>query len=79
MYLKYTPEFRIWYSVSSLLDLVGFSNVDFTGCGIDRKSTSDTCHFFRSSLVCWSAHKQSSIVQSTTEAKYVATARIYFG
>jgi hypothetical protein len=35
----------IWYSVSSLLDLVGFSDVDFVGCGIDRKSTSATCHF----------------------------------
>jgi hypothetical protein len=23
------------------------------GCGIDRKSTSGTCHFLKSSLVCW--------------------------
>jgi hypothetical protein len=69
MYLKHTPEFGIWYSTSSLLDLVGFLNVDFTGCGIDRKSTSDTCHFLGSSLICWLAHKQSSIVQSTTEAE----------
>jgi hypothetical protein len=44
------------------------------GCGIDRKSTSGTCHFLRSSLVCWSSHKQSSIAQSTTEAEYVAAA-----
>jgi hypothetical protein len=26
--------------------------VDFVGCGIDRKSTSGTCHFLESSLVC---------------------------
>jgi hypothetical protein len=44
-YLKHTPEFGIWYSVSSSLDLVGFSDADFIGCGINRKSTSDTCHF----------------------------------
>jgi hypothetical protein len=50
-YLKHTPEFRIWYSTSSSLDLVGFSDVDFAGCGIDRKSTSGTCHFLGSSLV----------------------------
>jgi hypothetical protein len=51
-YLKHTPEFGIWYSASSSLDLVGFSDADFAGCGIDRKSTSGTCHFLGSSLVC---------------------------
>jgi hypothetical protein len=71
-YLKYTLEFGIWYSASSSLDLVGFSDAGFLGCGIDRKSTSGTCHFLGSSLVCWSAHKQSSITQSTTKAEYVA-------
>jgi hypothetical protein len=34
-YLKHTPEFGIWYSASSSLDLVGFSDADFAGCGID--------------------------------------------
>jgi hypothetical protein len=56
-YLKHTLEFGIWYSTSSSLDLVGFSDIDFLGCGIDRKSTSGTCHFLRSSLVCWSSRK----------------------
>jgi hypothetical protein len=73
-YLKHTPEFEIWYSTSSSLDLVGFSVAAFMGCEIDRKSTVDTWHFLRSSLVCWSARKQSSIGQSTTEAEYVAAA-----
>jgi hypothetical protein len=60
-YLKHTLEFVIWYSASFSLDLVGFSDADFTGCGIDRKSTSETCYFLRSSLICWSSRKQSSI------------------
>jgi hypothetical protein len=67
-YLEHTPEFGICYSASSLLDLVGFSNVDFAGCGIDRKSTSGTCHFHGSFLICWSSQKQSSVAKSTTEA-----------
>jgi hypothetical protein len=54
-YLKHTPEFGIWYSASSSLDLVHFSDADFASCGIDRKSTSVTCHFLGSSLVCWSS------------------------
>jgi hypothetical protein len=60
-YLKHTSEFEIWYSASSSLDLVGFSDADFAGCRIDRKSTSGTYHFLGSSLVCWSSQKQSSV------------------
>jgi hypothetical protein len=56
-YLKYTLEFGIWYSASSSLDLVGFSDADFLDCGIVQKSTSGTCHFLGSSLICWSSHK----------------------
>jgi hypothetical protein len=64
----------IWYYDSSLLGLIGFFDADFVCSGIDRKSTSSTCHFLESSLVCWSAHQQSSIAQSTTDVKYVAAA-----
>jgi hypothetical protein len=77
-YLKHTPEFEIWYSASSSFDLVGFSNVDFMGCEIDRKSTSGTCYFLGSFLVCWSTRKQSSVAQSTIEAKYVAAAPRFY-
>jgi hypothetical protein len=78
-YLKHTPEFGIWYSASSSLDLVGFSNASFAGCGTDRKSTFGTCHFLGSSLICWSSRKQSLVAQSTTEAEYVASTHIFFG
>jgi hypothetical protein len=60
-YLKYTLEFGIWYSASSSFDLVGISDADFAGCGIDKQNTSNTSHFLGSSLIRWSAHKQSSV------------------
>jgi hypothetical protein len=60
-YLKHTPKFGIWYSASSSLDLIGFSDAYFASCGIDRKSTSGTCHFLGSSLICWSSQKQYSV------------------
>jgi hypothetical protein len=60
-YLKHTPEFGIWYSPSSSLDFVGFSDADFAGCVIGQNGTSGTCHFLRSSLVWWSSRKQSSV------------------
>jgi hypothetical protein len=56
-YLKHTLEFGIWYSAYSSLVLVGFSDANFVGCGIDRESTFGTCHFLGSSLVCWSSQK----------------------
>jgi hypothetical protein len=39
-YLRYTPELGLWYSASSSLSLLGFSDADFAGCRVDRKSTS---------------------------------------
>jgi hypothetical protein len=57
MYLRHTSDFGLWYSVSSSLSLHGFSDVDFAGCRLDRKSTSGTCQFLGSSLVSWSSLK----------------------
>jgi hypothetical protein len=37
-YLKHTPQFGIWYSVSSSLDLVGFSDADFAGVGLTERA-----------------------------------------
>jgi hypothetical protein len=73
-YFKYTLEFGISYYTSSSLDLVGFSDADFVGCGIDQKITFGTCHFLLSSLVCWSSRKQTSVAQSTIDAEDVAAA-----
>jgi hypothetical protein len=44
-YLHHTPNFGLWYSASSSLALHGFSDADFAGCLLDRKSTSGTCQF----------------------------------
>jgi hypothetical protein len=42
-YLRHTPDFVLWYSTSSSLALHGFSDADFAGCQLDRKSASGTC------------------------------------
>ncbi|KAK8455555.1 hypothetical protein SEVIR_4G136850v4 [Setaria viridis] len=73
-YLRFTPKFGLWYSASSTITLHGYSDADFAGCHLNRKSTSSTCQFLSSSLVSWSSHKQSSVAQSTTEAEYVSAA-----
>jgi hypothetical protein len=39
-YLVYTRKFGLWYPKGSTFDLIGYSDVDYAGCKIDRKSTS---------------------------------------
>jgi hypothetical protein len=50
-YLVYTLKFGLWYPKQSTFDLIGYSDVDWAGCKIDRKSTSGTCQFLGRSLV----------------------------
>jgi hypothetical protein len=71
-YLVYTPKFGLWYPKRSTFDLIGYSYADWTGCKIDRKSTSGTCPFLGRSLVSWASKKQNSVALSTAEAKYIA-------
>jgi hypothetical protein len=71
-YLVSTPCFGIWYPKGSTFDLIGYSDFDYAGCKVDRKSTSGTCQFLGRSLVSWSSKKQTSVALSTTEAEYVA-------
>lgn len=56
-YLQSTLEFGLFYSSSSCLTLRVYSDSDFTGCRIDRKGTSGTCHFLGTSLMSWSSRK----------------------
>ena len=71
-YLVATPCFGIWYPKGSNFDLIGYSDSDYAGCKVDRKSTSGTCQFLGRSLVSWNSKKQTSVALSTAEAEYVA-------
>jgi hypothetical protein len=56
-YLVLTPNLGLWYPKGSHFDLLGYSDADYTGCKVDRKSTSWTCQFLGWSLVSWSSKK----------------------
>ena len=73
-YLSYTSELGLFYSASSSLQLSGFSDANYAGYKLDRKSTSGTCQFLGSSLVSWSSRKQTGVALSTIEAEFVAAA-----
>ncbi|RVX16392.1 Copia protein [Vitis vinifera] len=71
-YFKGTMDIGLWYPKSDNFELIGFSDADFAGCRVERKNTSDTCHFLGHSLVLWHSKKQNSVALSTAEAKYIA-------
>jgi hypothetical protein len=72
MYLKHTPNIGLWYPKGANPTLIGFSDSDFAGSLVDRKSTSEACHFLGHSLVSWSSKKQNSVALSTAEAEHIA-------
>ncbi|XP_073030777.1 secreted RxLR effector protein 161-like [Primulina eburnea] len=71
-YLKGTENVGLWYSKDSSFNLVGYSDADYAGCKLDRKSTSGSCQFLGDRLISWFSKKQTSIATSTTEAEYLA-------
>jgi hypothetical protein len=71
-YLVHTPNFGLWYPKGSNFNLLGYSDSDYAGCKVERKSTSGTYQFLGWSIVSWSSKKQNSIALSTAEVEYVA-------
>ena len=71
-YLKGTPGLGIWYPKNTGFDLTGYTDSDYAGCRIDRKSTSGSCQFLGRRLVSWYSKKQHSVSTSTAEAEYIA-------
>ena len=70
-YLKDTPNLGLLYPRGSSLDLHSYSDADYAGCKIDRKSINETCQFLGLNLISWFSKKQNSIALSTTEVEYI--------
>jgi hypothetical protein len=75
-YLVHTPNLGLWYPKGSTFDLLGYSNSDYAGCKVDRKSTTGTFQFLGRSLVSRSSKKQNTVALSTAEAEYVAAVHV---
>ncbi|GKD26024.1 retrovirus-related pol polyprotein from transposon TNT 1-94, partial [Tanacetum coccineum] len=67
----YVYMLGLWYLKGSGFDLKAYSDLDYAGCNLDRKSTSGGCQILRGKVVCCSAKKQSSMAMSSVEAECV--------
>ncbi|GKE30145.1 hypothetical protein Tco_1445529 [Tanacetum coccineum] len=76
-YLKGQHKLGLWYPRDSPFDLEAFSDSDYAGASLDRKSTTGGCQFLGNRLISWQCKKQTIVANSTTKVEYVAAANCY--
>nr|GEU76310.1 putative ribonuclease H-like domain-containing protein [Tanacetum cinerariifolium] len=76
-YLKGKPHLGLWYPKYLPFNLVAYSDSDYAGTSLDRKSTTRGCQFLGYRLISWQCMKQIVVASSSTEAEYVAAASCY--
>ncbi|GKB94954.1 putative ribonuclease H-like domain-containing protein, partial [Tanacetum coccineum] len=70
-YLKGQPKLGLWYPKDSPFDLEAYTESDYAGASLDRKSITGGCQFLQRRLISWQCKKQSIVANSTTEPEYV--------
>ncbi|GJT04373.1 putative ribonuclease H-like domain-containing protein [Tanacetum coccineum] len=73
-YLKHQPKLGLWYPRDSPFKLKAFSDSDYAGASLNRKSTTGRCQFLGRRLISWQCKKKTIMANSTTKAEYVAAA-----
>eukprot|EP00253_Pinus_taeda_P035235 PITA_35235 len=81
-----TPMITNWKKLhafdSELVDhslyrqLIGYTDLDWVGCDLDRKSTSGCCFGVGSAVASWISQKQQSVALSSTEAEYMVASLV---
>lgn len=76
-YLQGTKDYELCYNkCNTKLELMGYSDADWTNDAEDRKSTTGYCFSLNpdGAIVSWKTKKQQTVALSTCEAEYVALA-----
>nr|GEU69268.1 hypothetical protein [Tanacetum cinerariifolium] len=71
-YLKGKPQLGLWYPKGSPFNQVAYSDSDYAGASLDKKSITGGCQFLGCILISWQCKKQTVVATSSTKAKYVA-------
>ncbi|KAK2966742.1 hypothetical protein RJ640_001066 [Escallonia rubra] len=74
-YLKGAPGLGLLYSNHGHSCIECFSDADWVGSKLDRKSTTGYCVFVGGNLVSWKSKKQSVVSRSSAESEYRAMAQ----
>nr|GEU80881.1 hypothetical protein [Tanacetum cinerariifolium] len=71
-YIRVQPKLGLWYPKDPPFDLVEYTNNDYAGASLDRKSTTGGCQFLGCRLISWKSKKQAVVANSTIEVEDVA-------
>jgi hypothetical protein len=71
-YLRGTVGHGLRYTSNIDMRLQGYTDSDWAGSAVDRKSTSWCCFTLGSAMVSWCSRKQTYVALSTAEAEYIA-------
>ncbi|GJR12032.1 hypothetical protein Tco_0794684 [Tanacetum coccineum] len=69
-------QLGIWYPIVSSFDLESYSDSDYAGANLDRKSTTGGCQFSLAETLYMARQKQTIVATSTTEAENVSSAAV---
>ncbi|GKF10826.1 hypothetical protein Tco_0048752, partial [Tanacetum coccineum] len=72
MFAVCQPKLGLWYLKDLPFDLVAYTNNDYAGARLDRKSITGGCQFLWCRLISWQCKKQTVVVNSTIESEYIA-------
>nr|GEU32962.1 putative ribonuclease H-like domain-containing protein [Tanacetum cinerariifolium] len=73
-YLKGKPHLGLSYPKDYPLNLVAYSDSDYAGASLDRKSTTKGCQFLGCRLISWQCKKQTVVDTSSTKVEYAVAA-----
>nr|GEV26892.1 hypothetical protein [Tanacetum cinerariifolium] len=68
--LKGQPKLGLWYPKDSPFDIEAYTDSDYTGASLDRKSTTGGCQFLGCRLILWQCKKQPVVANSIIEARH---------
>ena len=74
-YLKSSPGKGLMFSKNNRLDVEGYTDADWAGSILDRKSTSGYFTFVGGNLVTWRSKKQKVVARSSAEAEFRGMAK----
>ncbi|GJT36048.1 ribonuclease H-like domain-containing protein [Tanacetum coccineum] len=75
-YVRGTIDHGLQLYVSSTSQLTAYTDADWAGCPVTRRSTSGYCVFLGDNLLSWSAKRQVTLSRSSAEAEYRGVANV---
>jgi len=74
-YLKSSPRKGLFCKKQKKLSMTVYTDANYAGSIVDRRSTTGYCMFLGGNLVTWRSKKQNVVPRSSAEAEFIAMAQ----